>query len=598
MSTNPLGKKDYTHFPNEMSRRQFLYLMSLGLSSAAVSAFLASCNAATPEAATQAPPAPTAVSQPTAAPTVVPPTAAPTVPQPTAAPAGVSPRKGGTLVYGIHNELQPLDDYTSWFPEIGYSDVYEYLTAIDPKTGNLVPSLAESFDVSADGLTLTFKLRNDKKFHNGDPFNAKAVKDLIDFWMTPDSNFPEAYYKNVASVDAPDDFTVVFHMKITDSQALWGTAYSFSPMEDLAVKKANRDKWGKSIVIGTGPYKFVSWEGDTAISARSDDYTGGPAFMQNKGLGYLDGIKYVWLPDQSTRAINLQAGDFDIIEQPAPQDVARLEADPNLVVLKAPQISILYLGFNFKTPVLQDHAVREAIYRSVDRKTIIDKVLFGQAVPAYSPVPSFDAAYWKDAETTYPFDLDKAKSLLDGAGWTMGSSGVREKDGKPLELGLIVLSNSEQTTIAQVIQQQVAQIGVKLDLQVLDKGTHQQKLLDGSSPMHFFEYVYDSPIAVLKILYDTKYFAPNGANWSFYSNPEADKWFESFNTTTDPAQRIQAIMNVQKVLVQDVANVPIYNPLEIHAMRKWVMGWVPNPYVIYSLHNDLWVTADSPRANG
>jgi peptide/nickel transport system substrate-binding protein len=321
--------------------------------------------------------------------------------------------------------------------------------------------------------------------------------------------------------------------------------------------------------------------------------------MQNRGVGYLDGIKYAWLPDQASRSVNLEAGDFDIIEQPAPQDVARLQANPDITVVKHPAISILYLGFNFKTEFLKDHAVREAIYRSIDRKIIIDKVMFGQAVAAYSPVPPTDAGYWKGAETIYPYDTAKAKSLLEGAGWKLNAtSNVMEKNGIPLNLNMIVVSGSEQKTIAEVVQQQLAQVGIKVDLEVLDKGTHQKKLLDGSSAMHFFRYVYDSPIAVLKILFDTKFMVPNGANWSFYSNPEADKWFESFNTTPDAAKRIEAIQNVQQALVQDVAMVPIYNPLGIWAMRKWVKGWTENPYMIYGLHNDLWVTEASPRAKG
>jgi peptide/nickel transport system substrate-binding protein len=267
-------------------------------------------------------------------------------------------------------------------------------------------------------------------------------------------------------------------------------------------------------------------------------------------------------------------------------------------VITRPAISILYLGFNFKSEILQDKAVREAISRAIDRKPIIDKVMFGMANPAYSPVVPQDVAYWKDSETLYPFDPEKAKSVLDQAGWTMGSSGFREKAGKTLELGIILLAVTEQKTTAEVIQQQLGNLGIKVNLEILDKGTHQQRQIDGKYDMNFFRYVYDSSIAVLKILYDSNYIVPNGANWAFYVNPEADKWFESFNTTADANKRIEAIINVQKVLLQDAAQVPIYNPLDIWAMRKWVQGWKVNPYTIYNLHNDLWVTEDSPRAKG
>jgi peptide/nickel transport system substrate-binding protein len=304
MSHDPLERLVENYLRSRFSRREFVIRsLAMGLSAPTIAALLSACGpVATPTPQGTAPTSPPAATQ-----------------APTAAPAGATPRKGGSLVYGIHNELQPIDFNTPWFPEIGYSDIYEYLTTFDPKTGNLAPRLAESFEMSPDGLKISYKLRPGKKFHNGDPCDANAVKALFDYWIGPDSDFVEAFFKNVASVDAPDDVTVVLNMKGIDTQALYGTAYSFSPIEDIAVRQANREAFGKSLVMGTGPYKFKSWEGDTAVSVRFDDYFGAPDQMENKGPGYLDQLTYTWLPDQTTRSINLESGDFDIIEQPAPQ---------------------------------------------------------------------------------------------------------------------------------------------------------------------------------------------------------------------------------------------------------------------------------------
>src|SRR5690606_8132872 len=168
-------------------------------------------------------------------------------------------------------------------------------------------------------------------------------------------------------------------------------AYSFSPIINMDVFEENPDEFGRSIVVGSGPFIFDQWEGDSVTVVRNDAYSGPPPFVTNKGAPYLDAITYTWLPDQSTRTINLESGEFDIVEKPAPQDVARLEANPDIVVIKQPQTSLLYLGFNFKREeLLGDHRVREAIYRAVDRDPIIERVLFGLATPAYSPVVPHD----------------------------------------------------------------------------------------------------------------------------------------------------------------------------------------------------------------
>ena len=143
---------------------------------------------------------------------------------------------------------------------------------------------------------------------------------------------------------------------------------------------------------------------------------------------------------------------------------------------------------------------------------------------------------------------------------------------------------------------ELRQIGVQVNIEVLDKGTHQQRQIDGDYDLNFFRYTYDSAIQVLKILYHSDTMPPNGANWAFYSNPQADEHFVNFRSATTPEERSAAIMGVQQVLLEDVAMVPIYSPLGIWAMRTWVQGFVPNPQAIYPLHNDMWVTEDSPRA--
>jgi peptide/nickel transport system substrate-binding protein len=564
---------------NRINRREFLVsALSLGMTFSSASILLAACSQAGTTDSTDVPQA--AATEVAVSPTEIPPE---------------GPRKGGSIEYGIHNELQPIHYNTPWMSEAAAVDVYERLTRVTTD-GKLVGQLAESYEVSDDGLTITFKIREGKKYHNGDVCDALALKELFDWWINPEGDYRQPFYQAVTSVEAPDNLTLVLHLDHVDSSALLGTKFLYSPIINLREMNESPDEYGRSIVVGTGPFKFESWEGNSTTTVRNEEFFGSPDLMQNTRPAHLDSIKYTYLADQGTRSINLESGDFDIIENPAPQDVIRLEQNPKIVVIKRPAPAIMYFGFNFKNELLQDRNVREAIYRAVERNAIVGSVMFGQANPAYSPVVPHDPAYWAGSETLYPYDLDKAKALLNEAGWSASEDGVRMKDGSPLEFALILLGGSEQTTIAQVLQDQLAQIGVKINLEVLDKGTHQSRQFEGQYDLNLFRFWYDSSIDVLKILYHTDRMPPNGANWAFFSNPDADRGFDAYNTVTDPDERREAIIDVQRALLGEVAMVPLYNPIDVWAMRTWVKGFTAQSTMPYHLHNDWWVTEDSPRA--
>lgn len=519
-----------------------------------------------------------------------------TTSSPTPAPASSQnpPRQGGSLIVGEDNQLQPFTYNTPWVNEAQW-DIYERLLAISP-TNSLVPYVAEKFEVSSDGLTITYTIKQGKKFHNGDPLDATSIKALFDHWLAKGSDYNETYYENVESVTTPDNQTLQFKLSKADSDAYLGTAYLYSPLVDASVLTAHAQDYGKTVVMGSGPFTFQSWSGDSVTLTKYADYSNPPAFMQNKGAAYLDKITYTFIPDQSTRSVNLESGTFDIVRSPAPQDVSRLESNADVQVLKIPAISIMYMGFNFKQQtLLGDKNVREAIFRAIDRKPIIDKVLFGQANPAYSPVVPFDSGYWKGSETLYPYDVAKSKSLLDSAGWTLSGS-VRSKSGQQLALSLIVLGTSVESTVAQVVQEQLATVGVKINIEVLDKGTHQQRQISGDYDLNFFQYLYDTSVDVLKILYSSTTIPPHGANWAFYKNPQLDAQFAAYRSATTAAARNQATVEIQKILLGDIVQVPLYNPFMIWGVRKWVQGFKPYEYWTYPLMNDTWVTKDSPRS--
>jgi peptide/nickel transport system substrate-binding protein len=577
---------------SKYTRREFvLRAMYMGMSAGAIGGLLQACApAAEPEPttapeATEAPKA-TEAPEPTSAPVATFTTV------PTEAPAAEGPRQGGSLIYGIHNEIQPIDWSTPWACESMCVDIYEYLSILDPQ-GEVKPWLATN-EVADDWSTITFKLQEGKKFHSGDPLDAEAVKANFETWLDPENGYWPEFYRNVTSVEAPDDTTIVLNLDKLDTDALRGTCFIFSPMGNDAMRKANPDAYGRTMADGTGPYKFKSWEGDTLTVERFDDYFGAPGHMDNKGPTYLDQKQYIWLPDQSMRSVNLETGEFDMVEQPAPQDIERLDANPDITVLRRNAPAMLLVQFNHEREIPADRNVREAVYRAIDRKPIVDQVLFGAAYEGFSNVVPHDDGYWEGSETLYPHDPTKAGELLEESGWMMGADDVREKDGEPLELTMIIKAGTEERNVGQVVQQQLAAVGIKVNLEVLDAGSHFVAQEAGEFDLCFFRYWYDSSINVLKALYHSTVIPV--PNWSRWNNAETDKWLDTFNLQDTSEKRIEAIVNYQKAMLAEVADVPIYNPMDVWALNKWVKGFKVQNYMCYNMHNDLYVTEESPRA--
>jgi len=358
---------------------------------------------------------------------------------------------GGTLVFGTSSDPVVLDGaLVSDGESLRVIDqIFETLVSLKPGTTELEPGLAESWELSDDGLTYTFKLREGVKFHDGTDFNAAAVCTNFDrwynftgsfqnpsasyYWQTvfggfaktdPDSGAPaESYYQSCTAVD---DSTV--ELKLTKpSSAILGalSLSSFAIASPKALEEFGADEgtvddegvfhptgsFGTEHPIGTGPFKFESWtRGDKLTIARNEDYYGDKA--------KLDKVIFRPISDNAARLQALQTGEiqgYDLVE---PQDVEAIEGDDNLQILDRPAFNVGYVGFNQAKKPLDNVKVRQAIAHGLNRQEVVDEFYGGRGEVAKEFMPPEVVGYADDV-TEYEFDPEKSKQLLQEAGLTL-----------------------------------------------------------------------------------------------------------------------------------------------------------------------------------
>ncbi len=348
------------------------------------------------------------------------------------------------LVIGVALEaptLDPTANAAAAVDEIVYANVFEGLTRIGAK-GEVLPALAESWEISADGKTYTFKLRTGAKYHDGTPFDAADVKFSLDRARAPDStNAQKALFEAIDTVEAVDPATVKVTLKNPQGDFLynmgWGDAVIVA--EETAAGNAEKP-------VGTGPFKFESWaKGSSVTIVKNPDYWGTPAA--------LDKAEFRVIPDAAAATAALLAGDVQAFPNfPAPEAVDQLRADARFAVVIGATEGETILSTNNKKPPFDNIKVRQAIAHTIDRKAIIDGAMFGQGTPIGSHFSPASDAY-VDLTGTYPRDIEKAKALMKEAG---------------LEGGIKATLKLPPPTYArrggEIIAAQLREIGINLEI--------------------------------------------------------------------------------------------------------------------------------------
>ncbi|MCA1668596.1 MAG: ABC transporter substrate-binding protein [Thermomicrobia bacterium] len=439
-ASNPLDLVEALRGATPAQRREFSRRAALlGMSGSVVAGLLAACGGSstaptnTPAGGTQAAPTkgtiPTvAVNQSTAPASsaastsgTAPAASAATGGSPTtsaASASGKKPKRGGTFITMGHQDVSSLspDDAgpTVWYVLI--YNIHEALLKVD-ENYKLVPVLAESYQISPDGKTWTFKLRAGVKWHDGQPFTSADVKYYYDYLRDPkNAAISQPNFKDVANVDAPDPSTVVVTLQRV--YVPFGALSATIGIVPQHVHSKIGEKEYKKAPVGTGPYKFMEQKlGDHVTLQAFDDYWG--------GRPWIDFWRENIVPETSVRAIALQTGDADSSTWPiAPEDTLKFIADPKFQTFRAPGVAVNHFPLNTEKPFFTDKRVRQAMMYAMDRDAMVKDLLKGLAVKATGNLSPALEFYYEPNTTPYPHDVAKAKALLKDAGWTPGADGI------------------------------------------------------------------------------------------------------------------------------------------------------------------------------
>jgi peptide/nickel transport system substrate-binding protein len=519
---------------------------------------------------------------------VTPPPAAP-------APEATQPSlAGGKLVYGLTLAPSGIDPHVNASSELGIpltsvydTLVYRSLNAQASLDNQFVPGLAESWEISGDGLTYTFHLRHDVTFHDGTPFNADAVRINLERVVNPATQSQKAVFLlgPFKSVEVIDEYTVVIHLSAPYAPLLDGLAQVYLGM----VSPTALAKWGadyQSHQVGTGPFKFVEYvPNDHLTLVRNAAYRWGPALYDHPGPAYLDEIEFRFFTEPSGRALALEAGDADVMGEVPPLDAARLRQNKRFVVIPVslPGQSVAFM-LNVRRPPLDDARVRQALLFATDRAAIVQAIFGGESPVANGPLTAVTFGYDPSLAGRYPYDAEEAISLLAEAGWTgSNASGIRERNGQLLVLQAILMTWGSVPEVAQLLQSQWAKVGIDLRTETLTYPAAVEAARVGNYHLIPQNFSGSDP----DLLW-TYFHSGTPFNWSKVSDPALDSLLDKARSVTDPAQRVALYAQAQQRIMELALLVPIRDPVNLNAASARVQGlrfdahgWFPLLHDVY-----------------
>jgi peptide/nickel transport system substrate-binding protein len=417
---------------------------------------------------------------------------------------------------------------------------------------NLQPALADRWEIP-DPLTYVFHLRRGVRFHDGRPLTSADVKWTFDSMLSGRIRTAKAStYRDVDSIDTPDEATVIFHLRQAYSSLLW----NLSDGAGGIVPRGSGEDFNRA-PIGSGPFRLVSMEQDRqVIIARNPQYWGEAPL--------LPAVRFMVVPDVTTRALELRKGSADVAINALTADtVLALRGNPALVTMTAPGTIYAYLAFNLRDPVLRHVRVRQAIAYAIDREPIIHYLLRDLARPAASVLPPQHWAF--DADVAhYPHDPRRARELLDEAGYAVGKDGYR--------FHLAMKTSTEESTrlLTAVLQQQLREVGIALDIRSYEFATFYADITRGAFQVFSLNWVGGNEDPdIFEHVFASASIPPKRANRGYYSNPEVDRLLDDARATVD-RQRLKAdYAGIQRIVAEELPyiNLWYFDNVLIHSRR-------------------------------
>ena len=462
------------------------------------------------------------------------------------------------LIVAIQSDPTGLDPHTVTDRAAGIAieNLYNTLFTYTETYGEAVPSLAESYEVSDDGLTYTLKLAEGVKFHSGNVMTSEDVKYSLERIQT--SGARASQMEKISSIETPDENTVVITLS---SQYAPFLTYLANPLNAIVEKAVVEENNGdiNNVDAGTGPFMLAAWNTGSSVDMDAfEEY-----WEADKPKA--DTLQLKTITDATARATALRNGEIDMIIDATDQETAVLNGADGVVLETVPGTFWEYLGMNCESESLKDAKVRQAIAYAVDRNAINMSVKMGGAtVLTEANIPATHDYYGQD-EIYAARDIEKAKALLEEAGVEEGSVNLKLTVGSDWQY---------QVDAAQIIKQQLAEIGINCEISAMESGVYFDGLNSGDFDLTVCGW--SGFVDADEYLYDL--FTTEGAyNQQNYSNSEVDKLLEEGRVTVDEAARKEIYKEAQKLIAEDAPMAFLYMNSFTVAMRDNVKGYTVHP---------------------
>lgn len=468
-------------------------------------------------------------------------------------PADIEPAYGDSIIYGSIGEpsiLNPiLASDSSSFDIIDL--VYNGLVKYD-KDIKLVGDLAEKWDISRDGMTITFFLRKNVRWHDGSPFTSEDVLFTYQKLVDPGIKTPfSSNFQLVSKVEAPDPYTVIIKYKEPFAPALESWGMGILPKHILGTMKAdelNKCDFNRS-PIGTGPYKFKEWQtGQKVILESNPDYF--------DGRPYIDKYIYQIIPDQSVQLLSLKTHAIDMMSLTA--DIYMKEANTpeftqGINSFRYPSFSYTYLAYNLNNPLFKNSRwTRQALSYAINRQEIIDGTLQSMGTICTGPFPNRSWAYNPEVKP-YDYNPEKAKAMLASIGWKdANNDGYLEKGGRKFEFTILTnQGNKERELAATIIQEQLKKIGIKVNVRILEWSTLIHQYMDKKNFDTILLGWNMTPDPDCYDIWASEKTREGEYNFISYKNPQVDIMLALGRKTFDREERMKIYHKVHTLIAED-----------------------------------------------
>ncbi|TWT06449.1 glutathione ABC transporter substrate-binding protein [Planococcus sp. CPCC 101016] len=494
-----------------------------------------------------------------------------------AAPADGEAAQGGDLILAVLSDASSLDPHgANDVPSsVIQANIFETLVNRD-ENNEIIPGLAESWE-PIDELTWSFKLREDVTFHDGEPFNAEAVKANLDRIRDESLASPRFnLYEMITDVEVIGDYEVQIKTEYAFSPLLAHLSHAGGGMISPASIEADYEAVAGgadpfSVVsanpIGTGFFKFESWEPGSEIRlSKNEDYWDTPANV--------DTVTFRVVPDSQVRAADLETGNVHIIDPVQPNEVARIENSGSASIVQQQSASIAYLGFNAQKAPFDDPLVRQAISYAIDREAIISGIYDGVGTVAKGPVAPGIFGYTEDVESI-EYDMDQARALLEEAGLADGfTTSIWTND------------NPQRQSIAVLVQEALAELNIEVSIEVMEFGSYIERTASGDHDMFILGWsnsTGDADYTLYPLFHSAS--LGNPGNRTFYENPEFDALLDEARRATEASEREELYAEAQAMLAEDAPMAYLLHQDYLVGVADAVSGFEINAAGIYQLRN-------------